>query len=44
MRSPIIKSYILRMTLQIVHWKNHLKFTDDPRFSPEAKDITCRLL
>lgn len=30
--------------LQIVHWKNHLKFPEDAKISPEAKDLICRLL
>lgn len=29
---------------KIVHWKNHLKFPEDARLSPEAKDLICRLL
>ncbi|GAU41383.1 hypothetical protein TSUD_398200 [Trifolium subterraneum] len=29
---------------QIVHWKNHLKFPDEARITPEAKDLICRLL
>ena len=29
---------------QIVHWKNHLKFPEDPKLSPEAKDLIYRLL
>lgn len=29
---------------QIVHWKNHLKFPDEIRLSPEAKDLISRLL
>lgn len=30
--------------LQIVHWKNHLKFPDEARLTPEAKDLICKLL
>lgn len=30
--------------LQIVHWRNHLKFPEEARLSPEAKDLICRLL
>ena len=30
--------------LQIVHWKNHLKFPEEVRLTPEAKDLICRLL
>lgn len=29
---------------KIVHWKNHLKFPEDAKLSPEAKDLICRLL
>lgn len=29
---------------QIVHWRNHLKFPEDAKLSPEAKDLICRLL
>ncbi|XP_050937309.1 uncharacterized protein LOC103492344 isoform X2 [Cucumis melo] len=29
---------------KIVHWKNHLKFPDEIRLSPEAKDMISRLL
>uniref|UniRef100_N1QY39 non-specific serine/threonine protein kinase n=1 Tax=Aegilops tauschii TaxID=37682 RepID=N1QY39_AEGTA len=30
--------------LSIVHWRNHVKFPDDSRLSPEARDLICRLL
>ncbi|KAJ9183615.1 hypothetical protein P3X46_007440 [Hevea brasiliensis] len=29
---------------KIVHWRNHLRFSEDTRLSPEAKDLICRLL
>ncbi|PIN21548.1 NDR serine/threonine kinase [Handroanthus impetiginosus] len=29
---------------KIVHWRNHLKFPEDAKLSPEAKDLICRLL
>ncbi|XP_058727766.1 uncharacterized protein LOC131599429 [Vicia villosa] len=29
---------------KIVHWKNHLKFPDEARLTPEAKDLICKLL
>ncbi|KAF5726142.1 AGC (cAMP-dependent cGMP-dependent and protein kinase C) kinase family protein [Tripterygium wilfordii] len=29
---------------KIVHWRNQLKFPEDARLSPEAKDLICRLL
>ncbi|KAF0916034.1 hypothetical protein E2562_000663 [Oryza meyeriana var. granulata] len=29
---------------KIVHWRNHLKFPEDSRVSPEARDLICRLL
>ncbi|KAL0407675.1 UNVERIFIED_CONTAM: Serine/threonine-protein kinase CBK1, partial [Sesamum radiatum] len=28
----------------IVHWRNHLRFPEEPKLSPEAKDLICRLL
>lgn len=27
-----------------MHWKNHLKFPEEARLTPEAKDLICRLL
>lgn len=27
-----------------MHWKNHLKFPQEARLTPEAKDLICRLL
>lgn len=30
--------------MQIVNWRNYLKFPDEVRLSPEAKDLICRLL
>ncbi|VFQ60788.1 unnamed protein product [Cuscuta campestris] len=29
---------------KIVHWRNHLKFPEDAKLSPEAKDLICRLI
>ncbi|KAK6912839.1 Protein kinase domain [Dillenia turbinata] len=29
---------------KIVHWRNHLKFPEDSRLTPEAKNLICRLL
>ncbi|XP_073019648.1 uncharacterized protein [Primulina eburnea] len=29
---------------KIVHWRNQLKFPEDVKLSPEAKDLICRLL
>jgi serine/threonine kinase 38 len=29
---------------KIVNWRNYLKFPDEVRLSPEAKDLICRLL
>ncbi|PIA64247.1 hypothetical protein AQUCO_00100021v1 [Aquilegia coerulea] len=29
---------------KIVHWRNHLKFPEEARMTPEAKDLICRLL
>ncbi|KAK9142288.1 hypothetical protein Syun_011688 [Stephania yunnanensis] len=29
---------------KIVHWRTHLKFPEEARLTPEAKDLICRLL
>ncbi|CAA2957242.1 serine threonine- kinase tricorner-like [Olea europaea subsp. europaea] len=29
---------------KIVHWRNHLKFPEDSKLTPEAKDLICQLL
>lgn len=29
---------------KIVHWRNHLKFPEEARLTPEAKDLICRLM
>ncbi|KAF6983002.1 hypothetical protein CFC21_001306 [Triticum aestivum] len=29
---------------KIVHWRSYLKFPENPRLSPEAKDLICRFL
>ncbi|KAH7847273.1 hypothetical protein Vadar_024038 [Vaccinium darrowii] len=29
---------------KIVHWRNHVKFPEDAKLTPEAKDLICRLL
>ncbi|MQM10808.1 hypothetical protein Taro_043706, partial [Colocasia esculenta] len=29
---------------KIVHWRNHLKFPEEARLTPEARDLICRLL
>ncbi|KAF5743068.1 serine/threonine-protein kinase CBK1-like isoform X1 [Tripterygium wilfordii] len=29
---------------KIVHWRNHLKFPEEARLTPEAKNLICRLL
>ncbi|KAK1257611.1 Serine/threonine-protein kinase AtPK1/AtPK6 [Acorus gramineus] len=29
---------------KIVYWRNHIKFPEDARLTPEAKDLICRLL
>ncbi|KAJ0031841.1 hypothetical protein Pint_13434 [Pistacia integerrima] len=31
-------------SVNIVHWKNHLKFPEEARLTPEAKDLITRLL
>lgn len=30
--------------MQIVNWKTHLKFPEEVRLSPEAKDLVSKLL
>lgn len=30
--------------MQIVNWKSHLKFPEEARLSPEAKDLISKLL
>lgn len=30
--------------MQIVNWRTHLKFPEEAKLSPEAKDLTSRLL
>lgn len=30
--------------LQIVNWRTYLKFPDEAKLTPEAKDLICRLL
>ncbi|MFS7926220.1 putative non-specific serine/threonine protein kinase [Helianthus anomalus] len=29
---------------QIVNWRTHLKFPEEAKLSPEAKDLICKLL
>ncbi|KAJ6407229.1 hypothetical protein OIU84_010685 [Salix udensis] len=29
---------------KIVHWRNHLKFPEEARLTPDAKNLICRLL
>ncbi|KAG5569592.1 hypothetical protein H5410_059358 [Solanum commersonii] len=29
---------------KIVHWRNHIKFPEEARLTPEAKDLICKLL
>lgn len=40
----VIHFFLKKNLCQIVHWRNHLKFPDDSKLSPEAKDLICRLL
>lgn len=35
-------NYVL--LLQIVNWRTHLKFPEEAKISPEAKDLICKLL
>lgn len=30
--------------MQIVNWRTHLKFPEEAKLSPEAKDLICKLL
>lgn len=32
------------LLLQIVNWRTHLKFPEEAKLSPEAKDLICKLL
>ncbi|KAF2553140.1 hypothetical protein F2Q68_00034845, partial [Brassica cretica] len=36
--------YLMEDSLSIVNWRNYLKFPEEVRLSPEAKDLICRLL
>jgi len=36
--------YLIPSKLQIVNWRTHLKFPEEAKLSPEAKDLICRLL
>lgn len=36
--------YSICQFCQIVNWRNHLKFPEEARLTPEAKDLICRLL
>ncbi|KAL3655734.1 hypothetical protein CASFOL_000130 [Castilleja foliolosa] len=38
------KGYGMECDWKIVHWRNHLKFPEDTKLSPEAKYLICRLL
>ncbi|KAK4388724.1 putative serine/threonine-protein kinase ndrB [Sesamum angolense] len=38
------KNGISHLITVIVHWRNHLRFPEDTKLSPEAKDLICRLL
>lgn len=35
---------MLNTVVQIVNWRNHLKFPEEVKLSAEAKDLICRLL
>lgn len=34
----------MSLTLQIVNWRSHLKFPEEAKLSPEAKDLISKLL
>lgn len=36
--------YLVPYFMQIVNWKSHLKFPEEVRLSPEAKDLISKLL
>jgi hypothetical protein len=38
------KFYLPSHFMQIVNWKSHLKFPEEARLSPEAKDLISKLL
>lgn len=48
---PTLSSIVIRccwqltfVLLQIVNWRTHLKFPEEAKLSPEAKDLICKLL
>ena len=40
----MILLYIFLVYLQIVNWRTHLKFPEEAKLSPEAKDLITKLL
>lgn len=42
--SSIIKSFHCSIIMQIVNWRTHLKFPEEAKLSPEAKDLISKLL
>ena len=35
---------VVSISEQIIYWRKYLKFPEDSRLSPEARDLMCRLL
>lgn len=42
--APFYSDDSLTTCRKIVHWRTHLRFPEEARLSPEAKDLICRLL
>jgi len=40
----MILLYLIPLNLQIVNWRNYLKFPEEVKISAEAKDLISRLL
>lgn len=41
---PFYSDSAIQTCRKIVHWKDHVKFPEGSRLTPEAKDLICRLL
>lgn len=42
--SFMVEQYTLFSFIQIVNWRTHLKFPEEAKLSPEAKDLISKLL
>lgn len=40
--APVLPHSLL--SIQIVNWRNHLKFPEEAKLSAETKDLICKLL